>query len=190
VKATDCAVEGCPRPSHTRGWCQTHYARWRRHGDAGPAEILKVEHIDVCTVEDCSERGQMRRGMCNNHYRRLLRYGTPTPTDEQRSTKGERCSRWLGDAVDYGAVHRRIKMERGPAKVWPCQHCGDQAAHWAYDHTDPNEKVSDRGRYSTDPDHYIPLCHRCHVKFDDNNATGWATRRRRQIEGDGGMVKV
>lgn len=29
-----CRVEGCARQSHTRGWCQAHYTRWRRHGDA------------------------------------------------------------------------------------------------------------------------------------------------------------
>lgn len=28
-----CAVEGCAVRAHTRGWCRTHYQRWRRHGD-------------------------------------------------------------------------------------------------------------------------------------------------------------
>lgn len=30
-----CAIEGCVRPYFGRGWCNMHYARWRRHG--GPS---------------------------------------------------------------------------------------------------------------------------------------------------------
>jgi len=28
-----CAIDGCDRPVHARGLCDTHYARWRRNGD-------------------------------------------------------------------------------------------------------------------------------------------------------------
>lgn len=28
-----CSIEDCERPSRKRGWCQTHYGRWREHGD-------------------------------------------------------------------------------------------------------------------------------------------------------------
>lgn len=28
-----CAVDGCGRPSRTRGWCSLHYQRWKRYGD-------------------------------------------------------------------------------------------------------------------------------------------------------------
>lgn len=28
-----CMIEGCYRPARTRGWCEMHYERWRRHGD-------------------------------------------------------------------------------------------------------------------------------------------------------------
>lgn len=28
-----CSVEGCPEPHHAKGYCQVHYARWRRRGD-------------------------------------------------------------------------------------------------------------------------------------------------------------
>jgi DNA-binding CsgD family transcriptional regulator len=28
-----CAVHDCQRPAITRGWCEMHYRRWRRHGD-------------------------------------------------------------------------------------------------------------------------------------------------------------
>ena len=28
-----CKVNGCERPAHSRGWCPTHYQRWRKYGD-------------------------------------------------------------------------------------------------------------------------------------------------------------
>ena len=28
-----CTVDGCSRPLLARGWCSTHYSRWRTHGD-------------------------------------------------------------------------------------------------------------------------------------------------------------
>lgn len=28
-----CAVSGCDKPVRNRGWCNSHYLRWRRHGD-------------------------------------------------------------------------------------------------------------------------------------------------------------
>jgi hypothetical protein len=33
-----CSFPGCEEPTHSRGWCGTHYQRWRRHGD--PAAIV------------------------------------------------------------------------------------------------------------------------------------------------------
>jgi len=28
-----CSIEGCSNPHHARGWCTTHYTRWRLYGD-------------------------------------------------------------------------------------------------------------------------------------------------------------
>lgn len=27
-----CKIDGCDRPASSRGWCEAHYTRWRRHG--------------------------------------------------------------------------------------------------------------------------------------------------------------
>lgn len=32
-QADTCSVAACPKPHKARGWCNTHYRRWRRHGD-------------------------------------------------------------------------------------------------------------------------------------------------------------
>lgn len=55
---------------------------------------------------------------------------------------------------------------KDPARNHPCEHCGDRAKDWAYDHMDPNEMHSEVGPYSLDPSHYIALCNSCHTKFD------------------------
>ena len=31
---TKCSIEGCEKEHASRGYCQTHYMRWRKHGDA------------------------------------------------------------------------------------------------------------------------------------------------------------
>lgn len=33
MSAQACSIEGCTRSLHGRGWCATHYQRWRTHGD-------------------------------------------------------------------------------------------------------------------------------------------------------------
>lgn len=33
-----CSIDGCDKPSHTRGWCRTHYARYYRNGEPGCAK--------------------------------------------------------------------------------------------------------------------------------------------------------
>ena len=30
---TECSIPGCGQPVESRGWCHTHWTRWRRHGD-------------------------------------------------------------------------------------------------------------------------------------------------------------
>lgn len=69
--------------------------------------------------------------------------------------------------MTYAAIHQAVKASRGPASGHSCAHCGSRAAHWAYDHADPDRMVDDRRRvYSLDVAHYLPLCVQCHVRFD------------------------
>ncbi len=43
---SDCAVPGCERGGKLRrGWCGTHYSRWWKTGEPGPAESLKQPHV-------------------------------------------------------------------------------------------------------------------------------------------------
>ena len=76
-----CTVEGCGRDHACRGWCMTHYMRWRLSGDARPEMPVNVHYQNkVCSVEGC-ERKMVARGWCRMHYvrwRRLRPSSIPT----------------------------------------------------------------------------------------------------------------
>lgn len=75
----------------------------------------------------------------------------------------------------YHQIHQRLKRERGRAAERDCAHCGDQAAHWAYDRKDPDEikgiAYGRRVTWSLDRNHYIPLCGPCHRELDRRPGT-------------------
>lgn len=37
----ECSIDGCQRPSYSRGWCQPHYYRWSRTGDVESLGALR-----------------------------------------------------------------------------------------------------------------------------------------------------
>lgn len=45
-----CSITGCEHPHEARGWCATHYARWRRSGDPlylTPYQVLRLNNIET-----------------------------------------------------------------------------------------------------------------------------------------------
>lgn len=73
----ECKVEGCGRLVAGRGWCSTHYSRWRRTGD--PQSEIPVPSGAVrsqeCRVSPC-DGVLYSKGLCEPHYRRSRRTGT------------------------------------------------------------------------------------------------------------------
>lgn len=112
----------------------------------------------LCTIDGCDNTVQAR-GWCMKHYLRWHRRGTLELVGRGRNG-------WTGDEASYNASHFRTRKAKGRAADQQCEHCGGQALHWAYDHSDPGEKVAPEGPYSPNPDHYIPLCVPCHSTFD------------------------
>lgn len=41
-----CSIDGCERRHHCRGWCSTHYERFRIHGDAQAGRSVRIWHDD------------------------------------------------------------------------------------------------------------------------------------------------
>lgn len=73
-----CSIQDCGKVVLCRGWCQTHYERWRRTGDplgASSSPSLRGEcHVDGCF------RPPVSRGWCSVHYQRWRRTGDPVKT--------------------------------------------------------------------------------------------------------------
>lgn len=81
-KAWVCSVEGCGNPHSARGWCHTHYGRWRRHGDPLAAvNPVRYAPSDKCRVEGCPTRARSL-GWCPMHYMRWRRNGDPLALQE------------------------------------------------------------------------------------------------------------
>lgn len=87
-----------------------------------------------------------------------------------RVKAGNANPNWRGDEISYGSAHERVRALRGPAWGHTCAHCGGSAAHWAYDHQDPDARRDavgkNKGPYSLSPAHYLSLCVPCHVRLD------------------------
>ena len=48
----ECSIEGCSRPRRTRGWCGTHYERWRRTGStAARPRYASLESAFIAQTE-------------------------------------------------------------------------------------------------------------------------------------------
>ena len=41
-----CSVESCERKTYARGWCKSHYERWRKHGDPLAGRKLRAYYMD------------------------------------------------------------------------------------------------------------------------------------------------
>jgi hypothetical protein len=160
-----CNVDECDRPSKVKGLCQAHYFRLWRYGRLGPAEVSDRK-TKPCSVDDCETLAKGGHGYCHKHYQRVKKYGTPAAPPPRKT--GPDNPRWLaGISITYATAHKRVHKARGRAKDHTCAECPKVAAHWSYDHSDPNEARDHRGMaYSADISRYRPLCISCHKKFD------------------------
>lgn len=70
-----CSIESCDNPGYCRGWCSTHYYRWRNHGDPLAGRIRNKKRA-ACSIAEC-DRPSKSHGWCDPHYRRWQRHGDP-----------------------------------------------------------------------------------------------------------------
>lgn len=60
-----CAFDGCPKLARHRGWCSTHYERWRRHGS--PDVTLKTRDPKLVTYSTVHQWLPQQRGRAADH---------------------------------------------------------------------------------------------------------------------------
>jgi hypothetical protein len=85
-----------------------------------------------------------------------------------RGRLGNAHPKWKGANISYRSAHRRAELEHGKASDWDCAfQCGQRALDWALCIDALEILTSAKGRrYSVDPYDYVPLCRKCHRRFD------------------------
>ena len=110
-----CSVDGCGKPHAAKGFCYSHWERWKRHGD--PLAGKKANRGKSCCVDGCSNPAHSRE-MCKGHYQRWYKHGdaiADRPFRIQGDTaarfwskvdKTETCWLWAGalNNSGYGTI--------------------------------------------------------------------------------------
>ncbi len=78
-----CSVEGCETKHGSKGYCNNHYAQWRRLGDPLASKPRK-ERAD-CAAELCQRKAQTH-SYCDTHKRWLDRTGDANVRPPQKRT--------------------------------------------------------------------------------------------------------
>ncbi len=118
-----CAIESCKREAVVRGWCRSHYERWRRDGSTHEELPIRGE-FRVCRAPSC-QRESNSLGYCQAHYVRFkagksfdkpLRYFNPegpickvkgcTKDAKSRGYCGLHYHRWYREGVPGEAARR------------------------------------------------------------------------------------
>lgn len=103
-----CAIETCGRAAKKRGWCETHYSRWQRHGD--PLTVLHARKPTYGGVEHGTPQGynyhRCRCEVCltwRREYNRARRLKLPDELPEA-SRKSWLWSQYKLTLADYEAM--------------------------------------------------------------------------------------
>ncbi len=107
-----CSVASCDGWGRTKGYCGTHYSRYRKHGDPLGGPIYGSNAGKVCAAEGCDSEA-VTRGYCHPHYERFRRYGEPL----------------AGKARNLGACKVQTCDEQAVCRDWCRKHYGRWVAH-------------------------------------------------------------
>lgn len=139
-----CAVEYCDKPSHTRGWCQTHYKRWTVHGS--PLVNKKVKHglgnnannipeyrawhsmKDRCSRENHKQyRHYGGRGIAvcdrwNESYENFLNDMGERPSDDHSLDRIDNNGNYTPDNCRWATKSQQNKNRRKFSDEWYIKH--------------------------------------------------------------------
>lgn len=110
-----CSIKECGRPLASKGYCATHYSRWRAGKPLDAPVQRYVRQGDVCSVEGC-DRAPRALGLCITHMRRQQTHGTTeqVPHGNRKYAVGQTC---LVEGCDRQAASRGYCMTHA-ARIW------------------------------------------------------------------------
>lgn len=171
-----CEIDQCGKPgrSRTARVCPMHYHRQYRNGTYKRKQV-EPKWVDVSgrkfgTLTATSRTADGRwHCVCTCGETRTASLGELNRTGDA-NTCGV-AGKHLGDEPGYRAAHARVKRVHGPASRHECVECGGRAAHWSYDHEDPDERYAlgysrNPVAYSAKTEHYQARCVPCHKRYD------------------------
>lgn len=128
-----CSVAGCALSVQARGWCATHYTRWRTKGSPGSAERRRYATAG-CAIEGC-DCPHYLNGMCRPHDRAVKTHGIPTPRRRGEVVDGKRIcpscevdrplAEWGASSWCKPCCSARALQYVIPVTTWPatCEVC-------------------------------------------------------------------
>lgn len=115
-----CSVESCGKPAKGRGWCSTHWRRWRIHGS--PTAPDKRTAPERCSIEGCV-RPARNKGWCLRHFRRWEEHGAPIrpPKPEPPACSAEGCEQPASTASLCSSHYsKKVRDRAAPCRVEGC----------------------------------------------------------------------
>ena len=117
-----CSIPDCERESWARGFCKSHYDRWRIGKlDMQPRPDARVKEPQACSIEGCGKVARSH-GWCPMHVTRWKRHGDPLhverlntypsgtlcshPGCERSATSRGLCKTHYGRLVTTGDVNK------------------------------------------------------------------------------------
>jgi hypothetical protein len=70
----NCSINNCNKKNESKGYCRSHYNKFRRHGD--PLYKRKLNVFKKCKIENCNNKIHSL-GYCHSHYNKFKRHGNP-----------------------------------------------------------------------------------------------------------------
>lgn len=111
-----CKIEGCNNKHVAKGYCRTHYYRYKRYGN--PLEVRQIQSRNTdgsCKIKGC-ERKHHAKGYCKYHHYRWKKYGDPL-YERPKTCKIEGCSKKIDSWGMCQMHYRRLRVHGSPYVV-------------------------------------------------------------------------
>lgn len=104
-----CTIDGCERAHIARGWCTTHYMRWRMHGDPNAGAIRTLAERFEAQVDRSGPISEHRPdlGRCHTWTGRVDRLGYGRTTHDNKEVGAHQVAYMLA----YGPIPEGLEPD-------------------------------------------------------------------------------